>query len=231
MGNAYLLAYNSALTLGWGYVLFLTLKEVTAGGWSKEVYEATSVPLKISQTAAVLEIVHSVMGIVKSPFFTTFIQVLSRIWALWGLVAVAPEACSTGAVTLLAVGHSKLQLSYVTLMLCWSLSEILRYGFYAAKELGHVPYPLLWLRYSAFLVLYPFGVGSEMTMARLAMPVIHDRGLLSLRMPNALNYSFDYYWFCWVAVACYLPGLPQLYLYMLKQRKRVLGPASKPKAA
>ena len=95
---------------------------------------------------------------------------------------------------------------------------------HGTQELGHVPYPLLWLRYSAFLVLYPFGVGSEMTMARLAMPVIRDRGLLTLRMPNALNYSFDYYWFCWLAVACYLPGLPQLYLYMLKQRKRVLGP-------
>ena len=91
------------------------------------------------------------------------------------------------------------------------------------QELGHVPYPLLWLRYSAFLVLYPFGVGSEMTMARLAMPVIRDRGLLSCRMPNALNFAFDYYWFCWLAVACYLPGLPQLYLYMLKQRRRVLG--------
>ena len=58
---------------------------------------------------------------------------LSRIWALWGLVAVAPEACSTGAVTLLAAGPAKLQLNYVSLMMCWSLSEILRYGFYAAK--------------------------------------------------------------------------------------------------
>ena len=61
------------------------------------------------------------------------IQVLSRLWALWGLVAVAPEACSTGAVTLLSAGPLKLQLSYVTLMLCWSISEILRYGFYACK--------------------------------------------------------------------------------------------------
>lgn len=58
---------------------------------------------------------------------------LSRLWALWGLVAVAPEACSMGAVTLLSAGPLKLQLSYVTLMLCWSISEILRYGFYACK--------------------------------------------------------------------------------------------------
>ena len=57
----------------------------------------------------------------------------TRIWALWGLVAVAPEACSTGAVTLLAAGPAKLQLNYVSLMMCWSISEILRYGFYAAK--------------------------------------------------------------------------------------------------
>lgn len=68
-----------------------------------------------------------------SPRTRVVIQVLSRLWALWGLVAVAPEACSTGAVTLLSAGPAKLQLNYVSLMLCWSISEILRYGFYACK--------------------------------------------------------------------------------------------------
>ena len=73
------------------------------------------------------------LPVVLMPLGRAVIQVLSRLWALWGLVAVAPEACSTGAVTLLSAGPLKLQLSYVTLMLCWSISEILRYGFYACK--------------------------------------------------------------------------------------------------
>jgi hypothetical protein len=68
------------------------------------------------------------------------------------------------------------------------------------------PYPQLWLRYSAFIPLYPLGVASELTMAYLAMPVIREKRPLTLTMPNALNWGFDYYVFCWLAIACYVPG-------------------------
>ena len=68
------------------------------------------------------------------------------------------------------------------------------------------PYPLLWLRYSAFIPLYPLGVASELTMASLALPVIRVKRPLTLDMPNSLNWGFDYYYFCWLAIACYLPG-------------------------
>ncbi len=37
-------------------------------------YGAVEMPLKVVQTAAVLEIVHSALGLVKSPVGTTFIQ-------------------------------------------------------------------------------------------------------------------------------------------------------------
>lgn len=96
--------------------------------------------------------------------------------------------------------------------------------------LGNVPYPSLWLRYSSFIPLYPLGVASELTMVYLAMPTIRDSGMWSIRMPNAYNWGFDYYWACILAVLTYLPGLPQLYLYMLTQRRKQLGGGSKGKA-
>lgn len=34
------------------------------------------------------------------------------------------------------------------------------------------PYVLLWLRYTAFILLYPLGVGSELAMVWLALPAI-----------------------------------------------------------
>lgn len=34
------------------------------------------------------------------------------------------------------------------------------------------PYVLLWLRYTAFIGLYPLGVGSELAMVALALPTI-----------------------------------------------------------
>ena len=80
--------------------------------------------------------------------------------------------------------------------------------FLAVQALGLKPlYPLLWLRYSAFIVLYPLGVGSELTMAYLAMPSIKQSRPLSVEMPNSANFGFDYYYFCCVAVVAYLPGM------------------------
>lgn len=119
------------------------------------------------------------------------------------------------------------------------------------------PYPLLWLRYSTFILLYPLGVASEMTMVWLALPHIRRSHMWSIDLPNAVNFAFDYFFFCLLAVIIYIPGgtkaeaapnkltldapgkpimllkalcagFPVLYLHMLHQRKKVLGqPKSK----
>ncbi len=68
------------------------------------------------------------------------------------------------------------------------------------------PYPLLWLRYTTFIPLYPLGVASEMTMVALALPHIRKSQMWSIRMPNAFNFAFDYFLFCLLAVAIYIPG-------------------------
>ena len=68
------------------------------------------------------------------------------------------------------------------------------------------PYPLLWLRYTAFIPLYPLGVASEMTMAYLALPVIKAKRPLSVQLPNSFNWGMDYYWCCWLIILGYLPG-------------------------
>ena len=67
------------------------------------------------------------------------------------------------------------------------------------QELGIVPYVSLWLRYTAFIVLYPLGISSELALVWLALPHIKSSGLLSYPMPNALNISFDYYSVCILA--------------------------------
>jgi hypothetical protein len=47
------------------------------------------------------------------------------------------------------------------MVLAWSTTEVIRYAFYAFSVLGLEPYPLLWLRYTTFYVLYPLGAASE----------------------------------------------------------------------
>lgn len=46
---------------------------------------------KVTQSLAVLEIVHSALGWVRSPIATTAAQVFSRIYTVWGVVEAAPE--------------------------------------------------------------------------------------------------------------------------------------------
>ena len=55
------------------------------------------------------------------------------------------------------------------MILSWSLVEVPRYAFYlAALVTGDAtkktPYPLFWLRYSLFAVLYPTGITGELTV-------------------------------------------------------------------
>lgn len=47
------------------------------------------------------------------------------------------------------------------MVFAWSFTEVIRYAFYAFSLIGFEPYPLLWLRYTTFYILYPIGAGSE----------------------------------------------------------------------
>ncbi|MCD9560914.1 hypothetical protein HAX54_019737 [Datura stramonium] len=40
----------------------------------------------------------------------------------------------------------------------WSLSEVIRYSHYALSCIGGPPYFITYLRYTAFILLYPIGV-------------------------------------------------------------------------
>ena len=60
-------------------------------------------------------------------------QVGSRIWVLWGIINLAPDASTTQSVELGRIGQYALQLNFVTLVVAWSLTEVVRYSFFAVK--------------------------------------------------------------------------------------------------
>jgi very-long-chain (3R)-3-hydroxyacyl-CoA dehydratase len=157
----------------------------------------------------------------------TALQVASRLWVLWGLVDAAPAATTARAVPLLPFRLPPPlptpALSLATLLAAWCAAEVLRYAFFAAKELGVQPRLLLWARYSAFLVLYPLGISSELAMARLAIPALRASGKWSPALPNAANAEFAYWAACLAGVAVYAPGAPLLYGHMRSQRRKALG--------
>ena len=68
------------------------------------------------------------------------------------------------------------------------------------------PYWLTWLRFTAFLLLYPVGVASEMATVRLAYPAIQEQRTLCIDMPNRINFALDYPFCCLILTCLYLPG-------------------------
>jgi very-long-chain (3R)-3-hydroxyacyl-CoA dehydratase len=59
---------------------------------------------------------------------------------------------------------------YASMVLSWSITEIIRYSFYAANKLQSEPKWLLWLRYTTFYVLYPTGASSEAFLILSTIP-------------------------------------------------------------
>lgn len=47
------------------------------------------------------------------------------------------------------------------MILSWSITEVIRYVYYALNLIGYEPYALLWTRYTTFYLLYPTGASSE----------------------------------------------------------------------
>ena len=113
--SAYLVLYNAACMAGWGYALFLGVSSLaTTGGDLTKVWAAAETPLLMAQWTMLLEIVHALTGAVKSPVFTTALQVMSRIYVVV-IVGIAPAVTAQWGCGMMA--------------LSWSLVEIFRYAF------------------------------------------------------------------------------------------------------
>jgi len=210
--KGYLILYNLFNAAAWGFVLFKIAQHFIEGRPYDKLYPVIAQPLYIAQTAAVMEILHSLFGLVRSPVVTTAMQVASRLFLLWGIVDLIPESRSSWAFPLMATS--------------WALVEVPRYLFYVFSLLNAVPFVLTYVRYSLFLVLYPSGITGELFTALAALPFIRDRRPWTYTMPNEWNVPFDYYWAVLIGLAFYLPGSPIMYGHMLAQRRKQLNPTA-----
>mmetsp|Transcript_7215 Transcript_7215/g.30719 ORF Transcript_7215/g.30719 Transcript_7215/m.30719 type:complete len:219 (+) Transcript_7215:34-690(+) len=211
-GNAYLVFYNVAQFVGWGYILYQLVLNFANGYDPSTLWESVGCALMIFQNAAVLEIVHSLVGLVRSPVGTTLMQVFSRVVVTTIVCYNIPEA---------RVDHN-----FAMIMFAWSVTEVVRYSFYAFNLVGRVPYPLVWMRYTFFYVLYPLGVSGEIWTIIIALPITIERNVLGMHdfgTPYILAGLFV------VALLGYIPGFPMLYNYMRVQRRKVIGGAGSKK--
>ncbi|KAL2271539.1 hypothetical protein VTJ83DRAFT_910 [Remersonia thermophila] len=201
--KAYLVLYNTLSAIAWATILGRVL---VVALWRGTFF----VPLvvdnfaRITQTFAVMEILHALTGVVPAPFFTTALQVASRLFLVWAVCFPFPQLNTSAW--------------YSSMLFAWSLTEVIRYSYFALRQFDCVPGWLHWLRYSAFSILYPIGISSElaMTLRTIAGP--------------ASQLAAWYPWALFAVVLSYIPGSVILYGHMLKQRKKYLGASSNKKA-
>ncbi|KAJ2726981.1 hypothetical protein GGI07_000098 [Coemansia sp. Benny D115] len=203
--ESYLVAYNAASFLGWGYVLVQTVLYLVENGTDLSgLFDRIGYALIYVQTGAALEIVHALLGFVRSGVLTVVMQVYSRLLLVWG--------------TLYLFDTPGVRASYslVMMVLAWSITECVRYSHYGLSLLGIEVYGLLYLRYTLFYVLYPVGVSGELLEMWAAFPYT---GAVHAYYKAFLIYN----------MLGYPPVLYKLYTHMIRQRRKVLGGA-KPEA-
>jgi hypothetical protein len=136
---------------------------------------------------------------------------MSRVIVLWAIVDVAPPAQVGPFFALMAAA--------------WALVEPPRYLSYTLAELGvEAPYALTWVRYSAFIVLYPAGITGEFGSLVTAFPYVRDHQVWAISQPNKHNFVYAH-WVTLVLLALlYVPGSPFMIGHMWRQRVQRLGP-------
>jgi len=208
--DGYLVLYNICCCAGWAIVLSQAVQTLINDGLSFEslasVYDAPELAktLTIVQSAALLEIVHAAIGFVRSPVFITAMQVGSRIAALFA-VTQSPEAAH--------------QFGAGFMIISWACVEVPRYAFYVAALITGdatkgTPYPLFWLRYSLFAVLYPTGIFGELTVFLAASK---DNAFLTLLGEDKVDAM---YYFIMSFPVIYAPGALPMIFNMAGNRKK-----------
>ena len=205
--SVYLILYNFLQLCGWSCFFFRVTNYLIKSKSLKEIYSKSHLILECCQYGAFLEIIHSIIGIVKSSIFATSIQIIGRIII----------------VLILQFFESAVSKGYFLIYFAWSMVEIVRYTYYIMNLLQkdffkfNIPYILIWCRYSFFVVLYPIGVSGEMITVWNAKK---DFNKYILYQTDKYTFTAaDLIYPIWIF---YIPALIYLYGYLFKQRKKVL---------
>ncbi|TRX98395.1 hypothetical protein FHL15_000469 [Xylaria flabelliformis] len=116
----YLLLYNLISLLSWTY---LTARVLTADDVTSHSNELLT-NVTVLQTAAAIEVVHAVLGLVRSSPATTALQVGGRNLVIWTVMRRFPDLVFSSATG---------RLGFVGCLLAWGASDILRYAFFVAQ--------------------------------------------------------------------------------------------------
>ncbi len=167
--NVWLLFYNAVAFCGWAIVAVVlwTHRAPQLGAVDASQWVATLPLLRLLNGAALLEIVHVLTGMSRGGIGATIPQVGIRMLQTF---------VSLPALARLSEDVFPRQHTFAWLLIvAWTAIELIRYPFYISQLLHRELPPLSWLRYSAWLVLYPVGIACELVVLYCALPAIHTQ--------------------------------------------------------
>eukprot|EP00771_Trimastix_marina_P000894 gnl/Trimastix_PCT/1927.p2 GENE.gnl/Trimastix_PCT/1927~~gnl/Trimastix_PCT/1927.p2 ORF type:complete len:224 (+),score=67.40 gnl/Trimastix_PCT/1927:27-698(+) len=202
----YLLFYNFVSFAGWTTVLFKLILHFVSPT-STDLAELVGW-VQILHVTMCLEIVHAALGVVRSAWHTAFMQIFSRWYISWAILGFAPDVAKSWI--------------FIMMVASWSITEVIRFGYFVLMTLDALPAWFGKIRYSTFFLLYPTGAGGEVLLAILGFGALARLPAPTVSWwPNMLL-GLSLYGFNWFFVLCYLPGLPFMYRHMIIQRRKFL---------
>ncbi|KAG7147229.1 very-long-chain (3R)-3-hydroxyacyl-CoA dehydratase like protein [Verticillium longisporum] len=121
------------------------------------------------------------------------------------------------------------------MLLAWSVTEVIRYSYFALTLSGLQPRVLVWLRYNTFFLLYPIGIASDGLQPKALVwlryntffvlypiGIASECALVYLAAEPAKAYGELVPYLSYAILAIYVPGSYILYTYMMKQRRKVM---------
>ena len=210
--KTYLICFNSLLWCLFSYIFIVTLRMifVYTSEASLHLYPSIITTLMVSEGIQMLEVVHVVLGWSKGDPISTVLQNVGR-WIVLFIVVIPHESAHELP-------------SFAMVCLTWSAIEVVRYPYYILQILNRKVDFMTWLRYTAWIPLYPTGIFSEIMTILQTLPEIEKKGKFDLSLPNAYNFSFNLssilYYFIWVLTFLVAP---RMFYHMYKQSLKKLG--------
>ncbi|XP_044758014.1 very-long-chain (3R)-3-hydroxyacyl-CoA dehydratase [Coccinella septempunctata] len=210
--KVYLTCYNFFMYLGFLYIWVVLMMKFLKDGtdFFPKAYEHVSTVFYIMQTMQLVEIAHPILGLMKGGIIAPFIQVGGRVFVLFLMIGGEPKVQTEPIVFIL--------------FLAWSSIEIIRYPYYISQLFEKNNKLLTWLRYNAWIILYPVGMVCEMIINYKNLVLINETGKWSIEMPNPLNFTFSFvYVLRFYLLVLTVPTSTLLLRHMYIARKHKLG--------
>jgi len=220
LASLYLSVYNLTSALLWGSLLQRAVAllwpaffvgAISIWDWNKgsivfaHIWSTCMPLLLVTQTMALLDVLHAVLGLSGSSVRPALMQVIGRNLVLFLIHTVNPDVQHLGV--------------SVVMLLVWSLVEIIRFPYYLLAVWSINFPPLTLLRYSIWIVLYPIGMASESYIQFLSMPAVKTNRF------GVVNGLEVFYYFQWAWFLITLASYPSMLLHMAAQSKKALMPS------